>query len=112
MNDITIDQGATERLMIEDTIAIKAVILVSENATSEPVIEKEAPFVNGKAVIELLETDTDIAVGDYVYQIRIFDTATEWFNLSKQDCTIGDCTLSKFKVCPSIPESEATESEE
>lgn len=112
MNDITIDQGATERLMIEDTVAIKAVILVSVDAISEPLIEKEAAFVNGKAIIELLETDTDIAVGDYVYQIRMFDTATEWFNLSKTECTIGDCTLWKFKVCPSIPESEETESEE
>lgn len=107
MNDITIDQGATERLMIEDTVAIKAVILVSVDATSDPVIEKEATFSDGKAVIELLEEDTDINVGDYVYQIRIFDTATEWFNLVNYECTSGDCTLSKFKVCPSIPESEA-----
>lgn len=104
MFDITIDQGATERLMIEDTTAIKAVILVSVDATSDPVIEKEAEFEEGKAVIELLGEDTDIAVGDYVYQIRLFDTETEWFNLVKYECTTGDCTLSKFKVCPSIPE--------
>lgn len=107
MNDIEIDQGATERLLVEDTVAIKAVILVSTDATSEPVIEKEATFEEGKAYLELLGTDTDIAVGDYVYQIRLFDTETEWFNLVNYECTVGDCTLSEFKVCPSIPESEA-----
>ena len=96
MNDITIDQGTTERFMIEDTIAIKAVLLVSETATGEPLIEKEATFVDGKAVIELLGTDTDIAVGDYVYQIRLFDEQKERFNLVNYECTSGQSTMSKW----------------
>lgn len=105
MYDITIDQGATETLLIEDSESTKVTILVSVNAETPPVLEKSANFVDGKAEIILLGTDTDIPVGDYKYQIRLFD-GDEYFNLAKYECTIGDCTLSNFKVCPSITESE------
>ena len=106
MYDITIDQGATEEILIEDDLSTKVTILVSLSATTEPVIEKTANFVDGEAVITLLNADTNIAVGDYVYQIRLFDENDEYFNLEKYECTVGDCTLSKFKVCPSVHESE------
>ena len=104
MNDITIDQGATEDILIEASDVIRASILVSVDATSPTVIEKSANFVDGKAQITLLYEDTNIEVGDYVYQVRLFDENDEYFNLVNYECTSGDCTLNKFKVCPSIPE--------
>lgn len=109
MYDIEIDQGATEELLIEATDVVKAVILVSTSATAEPVIEKEAIFTDGSAQISLLYADTNITPADYVYQIRLFDESGEFFNLENQDCVIGDCTLSKFIICPSIPATPEVE---
>lgn len=103
MNDIKIDQGATEDLLIECTDVVTAVLLVSEDQTSEPVITKAAPFVDGKAQMELVFADTNIEPGDYVYQIRLFDEDGQYFNLIRYECVTGDCTFSKFKVCPVLP---------
>ena len=106
MNDIVIDQGATEDFLIEDTEAFKAVLLVSLDVETAPIIEKEALFNEGKAQITLLKSDTNIAPDDYIYQIRLFDEDGEYFNLVNDNCSTGDCTFSTLKICPVIVESE------
>lgn len=105
MYDLKIDQGATEELLINDTEAARAVILVSLNEESAPIIEKGANFVDGKAQITLLYEDTNIPVGQYVYQIRLFDEDDEYFNLDNKNCSTGDCSFSNLTICPSLAES-------
>lgn len=59
----------------------------------------EEAFTDGKAQITLLNAQTDKPVGDYVYQIRLYDEDGEYIVLNG-DC--DDCKLAKFVICPVI----------
>ncbi len=104
MDDIKIDKGERLDLLVEDAESATVTIFVGEDADSTPVITKSATFTDGVATIELLFADTNIPVGDYVYQIRLFDDEGEYFNLDRDECDEGDCTLGAFTVCASIQE--------
>lgn len=107
MYDIKIDQGERVDLEILDDYSVTATILVSQSSSEAPVIMKSGSFSNGIAKIELLNQQTDIEPGDYVYQIRLFDADGEYFNISTDDCDDDDCTMASFIVCPSIEEPES-----
>jgi len=105
METITIGRAEFENLKVIDNESSSVALLVSVDEYSQPLINKTAIFVDGEAVIELLGTDTDIPVGDYVYQIRLFDTDGEFFNLRSEGCTDDSCTFGTFTICPSLGES-------
>lgn len=103
MKEMKIDQGERLDILVEDTESVSAQILVSESLEDSPVIEKTSSFVDGKSQITLLNEDTDIAPGDYIYQIRLYDEDGEYIVLDG-DCESGDCSTALFVVCPVITE--------
>jgi len=104
MNDIRIEQGERLDILIEDTEAVSAMMLVSTDVGTSALIEATAIFTDGKAQVTLLNTQTSIATGDYVYQIRLYDNAGEYIVLDANNCSGDDCSVAGFKVCPIINE--------
>ena len=94
-----IEQGEVVDILIEDKEAVKARLLVSKTVDDTAIIDVEEPFIDGKAQITLLNAETDKPVGDYIYQIRLYDADNEYIVLNG-DC--DDCTLAKFVICPVI----------
>lgn len=103
MKEMKIDQGEIVEILVEDTLAVSAQILVSTTVDEPPIIEKSAPFTEGSAQITLVNSDTDKEPGEYVYQIRLYDEDGEYIVLSG-DCETGDCSVAAFVICPVIPE--------
>ena len=99
MKDMKIEQGEVVDILIEDKEAVKARLLVSKTVDDTAIIDVEESFTDGKAQITLLNAQTDKPVGDYVYQIRLYDADNEYIVLDG-DC--DDCTLAKFVICPVI----------
>lgn len=102
MKDMVIEQGERVEILVEDKDAVKARLLVSQTVSDAPTIDVEQVFVNGKAQITLLNAQTDKPVGDYVYQIRLYDEDNEYIVLS-DDC--NGCDMPKLTICPVIKEA-------
>lgn len=100
--EINITQGEALNIEVQDSEAVSVTLFVSVDTTTPAVIIKSATFTTGVAIIELLNVDTDIAVADYIYQIRLYDTDGQYFNLETADCDDDDCTEAVFSVCPSL----------
>jgi hypothetical protein len=107
VDNIQIDQGERVDIEVQDTEAISVTMIVAADADSTPIIEVPAEFVDGVAYIGLLKAQTDIPVGEYVYQLRMYDEDDEYFNLTVDGCSSGDCTMAEFIVCPSLGENES-----
>ena len=103
MKEMKIDQGEIVEILVEDTLAVTAQILVSPAINEPAIIDKSAAFTDGSAQITLVNEDTDKEPGDYVYQIRLYDEDGEYIVLSG-DCETGDCSVASFVICPVIPE--------
>lgn len=103
MKDIKLDRGERLDIRIDDTESVKAQFLVSESFDTPAIIDVEATFTDGSAYISLLNTQTDIPEGDYIYQVRLYDNDGEFIVLDS-DCG-KDCETSKFVVCPVIKEA-------
>ena len=101
MKDYEITKGERFDLEVTDAEGVSARLLVSPTAGSTAVIDVTAPFTDGKAYLTALGADTDITVGSYVYEIRVYDEDNEYITLG-DNCEGGVCVLPKFTVCAGV----------
>ena len=105
METIEINQGAAENFVVEDTEAFSVSLLVSEDAETEAIIVTEpVEFEDGLAQITLTGDDTNIPLGDYIYEFRLYDEDGEYENISRDGCDDGECEFGTLTICPSIGE--------
>lgn len=106
MDTIEINQGAFENFVVEDTEAFSVSLLVSVDVDSPAVIvTTPVEFEEGSAQITLTGEDTSIALGDYIYEFRLFNEDGDFENLSRDDCDGEECQFGVLTICPSIEES-------
>ena len=94
-----IDQGERVDIVFEDADADSVMFLVSADVNTPAFIEKTALFVAGKAQITLLNVDTDIAPGNFIYQVRIY-TGVDYEIPTLDSC--DDSSTAEFIVVNSI----------
>ena len=101
MKDYEITKGERFDLEVTDIEGVSARLLVSPTAGDTAVIDVTAPFTDGKAYLTALGADTDIAIGSYVYEIRVYDEDNEYITLG-DNCEDGVCVLPKLTVCAGV----------
>lgn len=101
MNDITFRVGETVPLTIEgDDDAATVELWYAEDSVTNTLL-KSATFTAGLADLTLSDTDTDIAVGEYEYMLKvIYDDASveKYPDASRCD----GCALPLLKVCKKL----------
>ena len=99
-----IDQGERVDIVFEDADADSVMFLVSADVNTPAFIEKTALFVAGEAQITLLNADTDIAPGNFIYQVRVY-TGTEYFIPTLNNC--DDKTIDELIIEASIQQASS-----
>lgn len=101
MKDYEITKGERFDLEVSDTEGVSARLLVSSTAGNTAIIDVTAPFNDGNAYLTALGADTDITVGSYIYEIRVYDEDNEYITLG-DNCEDGVCALPKLTVCAGV----------
>ena len=105
MDNIIVRQGTTLPLEVstnKEEAAMQVNFIVRETKDSPILIDKMASFDNGVAYIELTVEDTNVAIGEYLYQFKVFyENAIDKFPTTF-DCDTGDCSFPKFIICESL----------
>ena len=103
METIEINQGAFENFVIEDTEAFSVSMLIAEDSESPAlVVTTPVEFEDGSAQIELTSEDTNLPIGDYIYEFRFYNEDGEYENILRDDCDGDECGFGTLSICPSI----------
>lgn len=104
--DITIRQGETLQIpiTINDTSATTVRFVVADSTGSLIIDATENFIVEGEKAIATVSTnDTDVATGDYTYQLIVtYSDGIVDILPDPDDCQDGDCELPKLIICESL----------
>lgn len=103
MENLSIHQGETLNLLLQDTDAITATITIALDTSSSPIVSPQTvTFADGEATISYSDADTlNIPTNTYMYMLSVeYDTGTEIYP-DASSCD-GDCTFPTLTVCASL----------